>query len=180
LKFILECLIGANDGCDLDVDDVKFYLLFVGKSFLAVETYEMLFEIEVNLHTKIKELLQEHFGHLETGWWTKGVPKDVRSVCQKRREDNNEFTKEAPYDYMMLIELKEIFEKRWAVFEKRLPSNVAHEKSGFLKDLDNLNRIRNIVMHPVKSSQLTENDFDFVKQLWLKLTLKNWRKKTVI
>lgn len=176
-EFIHEHLIAANDDCNLNVDDVKFYLHFAGKSFLPVETYEMLFEIEVNLHTKIKELLQEHCGQLETGWWTQGVPRAVRAACAERREENNEFGKEAPYDYMMLIDLKEIFEKKWAVFEKRLPSGVAHEKLGFLKDLERLNRIRNIVMHPVKSSQLTEDDFNFVKEIWHKLKLKNWRKK---
>jgi hypothetical protein len=176
-EFIHENVVGGNDGCDLDIDDVKFYLLFVGKSFLPVETYEMLFEIEVNLHEKIKELLQEHHGRLESGWWTKGIPKNIRSACQKRREDNDEFVKETPYDYMMLIELKEIFEKQWPVFQKRLPSSIAHEKPAFLKDLESLNRIRNIVMHPVKSSLLTENDFNFVKEMWLKLNLKNWRKK---
>jgi hypothetical protein len=78
---------------------------------------------------------------------------------------------------MMLIDLKEIFDKQWPVFQKRLPPKVAHEQPNFLADLENLNRIRNIVMHPVKSSQLTEDDFNFVKEMWLKLNLKNWRKK---
>ena len=176
-KFVHGNLVAGDDDCDLDIDDVKFYSLFVGKSFLPVETYEMLFEIEVNLHTKIKELLQEHYGQSETSWWTKGIPKNVRVACQKRREDNSEFSKEAPYDYMMLIDLKETFDKQWPVFQKRLPPKVAHEQPNFLADLENLNRIRNIVMHPVKSSQLTEDDFCFVKEMWLKLNLKNWRKK---
>jgi hypothetical protein len=176
-EFLHENLVAGNVDCDLDVDDVKFYSLFVGKSFLPVETYEMLFEIEVNLHTKIKELLQEHYGRSETGWWTKGIPEKVRAACAKRREENNEFAKEAPYDYMMLMDLREIFEKSWPAFVKRLPSIIAHKKPGFLEDLKSLNRIRNIVMHPVKSSQLTEDDFNFVKEMWLKLNLKNWRKK---
>jgi hypothetical protein len=77
----------------------------------------------------------------------------------------------------MLIDLKVIFDKKWDVFEKRLPSNVANKKSGFLDDLETLNQIRNIVMHPVKSSQLTEDNFNFVKRIWIKLKLKNWRKK---
>lgn len=176
-EFLHENLVAGNDDCDLDVDDVKFYSLFVGKSFLPVETYEMLFEIEVNLHTKIKVLLQEHYGRSETDWWTKGVPKNVRADCAERREENNEFAEEAPYDYMMLIDLKVILDKRWEVFEKRLPPSVARKKPDLITDLDNLNRIRNIVMHPVKSSQLTEADFNFVKEMWLKLNLKNWRKK---
>jgi hypothetical protein len=176
----LQMLLPAYDDngvCDLDYDDVEFYFSFAGRSFLAVEIYEMLFEIEVNLHTKIRAILQKQYGHSEAGWWTQGVPETVRRSCADELEKNAKFVTEPKYNFTTLLNLKEIIEKRWAIFSHLLPSYAQKEKEKFSDEFDRLNGIRNKVMHPVRGAPPTEEEFIFVKQMQTKLDLSKWSKK---
>jgi hypothetical protein len=45
------------------------------------------------------------------------------------------------------------------------------DKQDFLLSLQRLNRIRNVVMHPVKGIRLTDEDFEFVRRLHAQLAV---------
>jgi hypothetical protein len=61
--------------------------------------------------------------------------------------------------------LREILDRKWAVFTRYLPAEVAQNKKELLERLLQLNRIRNNVMHPVRGGLLTEDEFEFVYTL---------------
>jgi len=79
------------------------------------------------------------------------------------------------FDYTMLIELGEIPDKQWGLLKEWLPVNVAGDKKAFLGDLKRLNSIRNKLMHPLRSDHVTDDEFDFARQLYRRLHRDNWR-----
>jgi hypothetical protein len=191
--------------CQLNVDELKFYLVYSGRSFRAGETYELLSEIERTLHGQIRLVLREWIlsGGIrnekkllegreatkidwfreaaETSWWRKGVPKEVRLACVRAREEDAQLVPEHPYCYTTLTHLKQIiFQDKgrgWHLFKDRLPKSVADHKDVFEEDLDRLIAIRNRVMHPVRGAPPSEKDLGFVKHMHEALHISMWRKK---
>lgn len=182
-------------GLELSVEEIKFYLIYSGKSFWAADTYELLCEIERTLHDQIKRILKEKIlpseaevdvdrwpEAKETIWWRKGVPQDVRVACAERREGDAQLVPEHPYCYTDFISLKKIIfskakGKGWRLFEDRLPKAVVAHKDDFEGALDKLNSIRNRVMHPVRGTPPKEEDFWFVKRMHEVLHPSKWRKR---
>jgi hypothetical protein len=64
-----------------------------------------------------------------------------------------------------VISLREILDKRWSVLSKYMAEHLVKKKKDLLERLLRLNRIRNCVMHPVRKSVLSEEDFEFVRDL---------------
>jgi hypothetical protein len=58
--------------------------------------------------------------------------------------------------------LKEILDKNWPVLSKRLPKNLQDRKKLGL-ELNELNRIRNAVMHPIKGIPFSDDTFAKVR-----------------
>lgn len=134
---------------------------------LLGDIYEDVRLIETTLHSHIRSALEDAYGPHENDWWRKEIPESIRKQCQSRREEDD-----APADvfcYTDLLDLRTIVDKQWAVLEGTLPRDLRSVKKRLLDDLMRLNRIRRSVMHPVRFSTPTEEDFDFLRALRRKI-----------
>jgi len=163
----------ATDGHPLDPHHLRPYLKVRSVRLSSGDMYELLLSVEVSLHQEIKALLQAEYGPVE--WWRKGVPSDVRVECAKRHEEDDEPASE-PYCYTNFIHLSEIMAKQWALFSACLPQDVALEKKALLEKLRRLNRIRNQVMHPVRGTSPTAEDFEFVHEFAVQMKPARWQR----
>jgi hypothetical protein len=127
------------------------------------DMYEDLRRIEIELHDKIREALVQGYGADESGWWRQGIPENVRVKCQERREKDMDDPC-PPFCYSDLLDLDAILEDKWTLLKDLFPDYAANRKQ-LSKDLRQLNRIRNKVMHPVRGFVPDEGDFDFVHGL---------------
>lgn len=126
------------------------------------DMYEDLRCVEVSLHARVREVLQAKFGNAQDGWWRKGVSETLRKKLVARREEDD--SPEDPYAYTDLLDLAEILERNWGQIAADVVPNPA-EKQAALADLRRLNQIRRKVMHPVRSSVPTEQEFEFVRNV---------------
>jgi hypothetical protein len=138
------------------------YLDFRRAPVVLGDMYEIVRGIEVRLHRFMKAVFIREFGEEE--WWRSGVPDNIRAECAALREKDTDPAPE-PYNYTHLIALREILDRKWAVVNQYLPSDLAQNKKELLDRLLQLNRIRNNVMHPVRGGQLAEEEFEFVFNL---------------
>jgi Flp pilus assembly protein TadD len=132
---------------------------------LSVQCYEEVTATEERLHMFLRQRLQKEFGKKEEDWWVKGVPLDIRKKCAQRREEAS-WRQHSIYNYTDLIDLKDILDRHWRLFEadfQRVKSEVKSKRE-FLANLVRLNEIRKTVMHPVRGD-LTEGDLDFVRRM---------------
>jgi hypothetical protein len=127
------------------------------------DMYEDIRRIEIGLHAKIREALVRGYGDGEAGWWRQGVPEKVRVKCQERRERDVDDPCQ-PFHYSDLLDLDAILEDQWALLNDLFPDYAANRRQ-LSKDLKQLNRIRNKVMHPVRGLVPGEEEFDFVRGL---------------
>lgn len=135
--------------------------------------YEMLREIETCLHDHIRQALEKRFSD---DWWQEGIPVCVRKACVVRREEDSE-PEDHPYRYTMFVDLKEIVDKQWKIFSGVLPCELAASKPKLLSCLKDLNRIRNKIMHPVKSKTLSDDDHSTIVDFRREVT-REWRKQS--
>jgi hypothetical protein len=124
------------------------------------DMYELVRSVEVRLHDFIRQAFVAEFG--EEQWWRGGVPDNIRAECAALLEKDPEPAEE-PYRYTHLINLREILDKRWSILGKYLPKSLLNQKKDLLERLLRLNRIRNAVMHPVRNTVISEDDFEFVR-----------------
>jgi len=127
------------------------------------------------LHDKIREVLREKFGDKESGWWRQGVPEAIRVDCVKAREQGQGEDNAEPYEFTTFIHLSEIIDKHWSLFMSRLPNDVISDKKRFLAELKTLNSIRNRVMHPTRLHKISDEDFEFAREIHLRLWPEAWR-----
>lgn len=170
---------------DLDADEIALYMAYAQRPVLLVDLYELLCEVEQNLHTNIKRVLVSRYGQEEAGWWRTGVPLEVRVDCAKRREEDVELFVDDPFTYTNLIDLKKIVDakKNRDLFKKNLPKAVLFKDgeprkldlNNFISDLNNLNPIRNKIMHPLRKEEPSEKEYEFVRELHKKLVLSKWQ-----
>jgi hypothetical protein len=142
--------------------DVSVYLHYRRARVVLGDMYELLRTVEVRLHSFVKQAFIAEFG--EEQWWRSGVPDNIRAECAALLEKDPEPADE-PYCYTHLISLREMLDKRWSVLSKYMPKDLLNQKKDLLERLLKLNRIRNSVMHPVRNAVLTEDDFEFVRDL---------------
>jgi hypothetical protein len=148
--------------------DIEVVLRFWSPPHPLGEMYEYLREIEVGLHNLIRCSLEAKFGPSDAQWWKLGVPESVRGECGKRRESEALAAGPHPFCYTDLLDLRTIMERNWGVFSERVPSI---EKKLLMSDLVRLNEIRRVVMHPVRGTMPTDDDFDLVWSLRIRLGL---------
>ncbi len=146
--------------------DISIYLHYRRARVVLGDMYELLRMVEVRLHSFVKQAFVAEFG--EEQWWRSGVPDNIRAECAALLEKDPEPADE-PFCYTHLINLREILDKRWPILSKYMPKDLLNQKKEILERLLKLNRIRNSVMHPVRNAALTEQDFEFVRDLELDL-----------
>ena len=129
------------------------------------DMYQDLRQIEIALHTKIREALIREYGADELGWWRQGIPEKVRVKCQDRRERDVDDPCE-PILYTDLLDLDTILQDQWSLLKDLLPQYTPDRRK-LSEHLRRLNRIRNRVMHPVRGYVPEESDFDFVRH-WVR------------
>ncbi len=137
----------------------------------SLDCYEAVAATEERLHIFLRQRLQQAFGKEESGWWAKGVPLPIRKKCAERREEHSR--REPLSNYTDPIDLKEIVDKNWKLFEadfQRVKTEVKSKKD-FLAGLDRLNEIRKAVMHPVRGAP-TEDDMKFA--YWMRKVIETF------
>jgi hypothetical protein len=142
--------------------DVAVYVNYRRARVVLGDMYELIRALELRLHDFIKQAFTAEFG--EENWWRSGVPDVIRADCAALREKDPE-PAEDPYCYTHLISLREILDKKWAILSRYLPEDFRDKKKDLQERLLRLNRIRNAVMHPVRKAVLTEDEFEFVRDL---------------
>lgn len=157
-----------NSGTPVTLGDVFAVVKYRDAQHALGDMYEDIREIETKLHSRIREVLERKFGKGESGWWRKGISEKIRKDCQSRREEDKDALLE-PYCYTDLIHLWSIMDSNWATFQPELPSKVNTNKKQLGDDIQHLNTIRRIVMHPVRGITPSEDDFDFIRDFKTRL-----------
>jgi hypothetical protein len=147
-------------GVTADRSDIGIYVHYRRARVVLGDMYELVRSVEVRLHNFIKQAFVAEFG--EEQWWRGGVPDTIRAECAALLEKDPEPADE-PYRYTHLINLREILDKRWPVLGKYMPKALLNQKKDMMERLLRLNRIRNAVMHPVRNTVISEDDFEFVR-----------------
>ena len=165
---------------DVGIEELGLYLLCSEMSFKDGELYEIICEIERTLHAKIKSVLVKKHGSRPSGWWRKGVPKGVRQKCVEEWEEEPDFVEYPPYHRTTLGELQVIIQsgENPDLFKSRLPLSANGKDPNMhtmFKELVQLTKIRNKVMHPVGATPATEDDFFFAREMQKKLDITKWR-----
>jgi hypothetical protein len=142
--------------------DISIYLHYRRARVVLGDRYELLRMVEVRLHSFMKQAFIREFGEEE--WWRSGVPDNIRAECAALLEKDPE-PADKPYCYTHLISLREMLDKRRTILSKYMPKQLLNQKKDLIERLLKLNRIRNSVMHPVRNAVLTEDDFEFVRDL---------------
>lgn len=154
----------VNNSVSHGFEREEFRLYLDCRGSLRRDLYVGIADLEVFLHTRIREILIAEFGPAEHEWWRLGVPEQVRISCATSREADP-YPPGESYSYTTFINLSKIIEKNWQIFHFRLPAEIASNKKALFEQFNRLNAIRNAVMHPVKGEQLSENDFIFAQEV---------------
>jgi len=160
-----------GSGRKVNRDDLQIYLDLRDARVALGDMYEIIRDIEVTLHSAIKNILVSEYG--PNDWWRKGIQENIRADCAASLERDPEPASE-PYCYTNFIHLKEILDKQWKIFSKVLPRKLSSDKKKLLSGLVKLNQIRNAVMHPVRDITPTDKDFAFVREFRDYLELERW------
>jgi hypothetical protein len=142
--------------------DVGVYINYRRARVVLGDMYELVRMLELRLHSFIKEAFVAEFG--EENWWRSGVPDTIRAECAALREKDPEPAEDA-FCYTHLINIREVLDKRWPILSKYMPKHLLNAKKDLLERLLRLNRVRNSVMHPVRNAVLSEDEFEFVRDL---------------
>ncbi len=108
---------------------------------------EIIDRLEVLIQRIVIDELKQEFGADESGWWTQGIPKQIRTdvVSRVERDDNKRQSKEA---YFELIEYRTIVQGHWGIFQGLMGiGRKSESKDRQTKWLADLNEMRRIVSH---------------------------------
>lgn len=148
---------------NLDPDDAEIYLNL--RRAVYGDLYGLLHEIEVHLHTIIRNTLIAEYG--EGDWWSNGVYKKIRDKCEGYGSvDKVQGQKDILYRYTSLYDLLTILKTQWPIVSRVLPSKVVSDRDKFIVDLERLIKLRNAVMHPVKGVVPTKEDYNFAQGVY--------------
>lgn len=144
--------------------DIELAIVYWSSRIEMGDLYEDVRNLELHLNKLVKDTLIEIHNDGEDKWWYKGVPERIRVECVTRRERDN-ISRTDNWNYIDLIHLKEILDGDWGKFMVKLWKDVKHNKPSFISNLVRLNSIRNSVMHPSRNDILSEEDFEFIRNL---------------
>lgn len=127
------------------------------------EGRKLIERIEQTIQGIILQMLKQEFKGAGDAWWFNGVPAPVRKKVDDRinESDGKHGGREQNFD---IIHYKEIVRHNWDLFEQLL----GYGKGGKDKKTDwfnEINILRNIVMHPSKQQYLTLDQVERLKQL---------------
>jgi len=108
---------------------------------------EIIDRLEVLIQRIVIDELKQEYGSDESGWWTQGIPKQIRTdvVSRVERDDNKRQSKEA---YFELIEYRSIVQGHWSIFQGLMGfGRKSESKDRQTKWLADLNEMRRIVSH---------------------------------
>lgn len=108
---------------------------------------EIIDRLEVLIQRIVIDELKQEYGADESGWWTQGIPKQIRTdvVSRVERDDNKRQSKEA---YFELIEYRNIIQGHWNIFQGLMGiGRKSESKDRQTKWLADLNEMRRIVSH---------------------------------
>ena len=111
--------------------------------------------IERRLQNVVVSILKTELGPDDSGWWSKGVPLDIRIRAMERREEDN-YSRGGQENYFDLIDYRRIATKKWLLFQDVL----GYGKGNWSKDkrtewINDLNERRKIVMHASSGQYVT-------------------------
>jgi hypothetical protein len=149
-----------------EVIDETYYPQFDEKYRLEASAMAANFRIFYCLENSIRELIAEALeDHYKNGWWTDGVPPNVREAAEKLRQKEIDMgavpRSDNLLDYTTFGELSVIIEQNKEAFEGRFTSFKAVNKV-----LWQLNMLRGPIAH---CKPLAEDEV-----LRLHLTLRDW------
>jgi len=160
---LLATLLG-NEHATLDGEWAQRY-----ERFAIAEHALQIREIEQALHREFQISLKAHFGDEEREWWRLGIPNSVRKKCVAMREEDHNGANHEPYEYTMLIDLQTIAKKQWMILNESVGFLDKFKQQDFFDDVERLNRIRNLVMHPVRIHIPNNEDIRFVEEFHRKI-----------
>ncbi len=160
-----------------NLNDARVYLRLRDARIALGDMYEFIRDIEVSFHRAVRDILETEHGPIQ--WWRRGVPSNIRAECAAAREQDDPPAND-PYCYTTFIHLKEILDRQWGLFSKILPKELSRDKRTFLTRLVRLNQIRNNVMHPVRGTPLTAEDFAFVRDSEAYFQFGSWKLQAAI
>ncbi|HVX69713.1 MAG TPA: hypothetical protein VHA79_08495 [Mycobacteriales bacterium] len=143
-----------------DAGDIQVCLRYGPASRYYGDLYEELRGFEVDLHRLVRHVLEREYGTDARAWWFKGVDEAIRKDGAMRAEGLARDGYD-PWYCLTLIETGIIVEKRWALFSSLLR---ASSGKAFKSEIQEVNDVRNRVMHPVRDMPPNEHDFDLVRE----------------
>jgi DNA sulfur modification protein DndB len=131
------------------------------------EARGMIDEIQARLFDVVIKKLKKKF---EDRWWYDGIPKNVRTECTKKHEEEGGIKDKEQYLY--LIGYKKIAHSNWELFKDYFSFLEKGGKDKQLKWLDDLNPIRNITHHREKWPA-TKKQVRLVREIHSKIMAKD-------
>jgi len=134
------------DALETYADKIHRFLVPRGKQAYFVCSAAMP-QVELSWKRLIISVLQQHYGDMDKAWY-QGVSKEIRKAASSLSEEKKgERTK---WECLYFIQLKDILEKNWRLFEPRIKSKKRFTKKDSAETLDRLNEIRNDLSHPTE------------------------------
>ena len=133
----------------------------VNKSNIRNRSYcrDLISNIEMSIHGKIQEILKIKFGD---GWWVMGVPKDIRKKISAMFEEYDCCGDK--FDYTYLLDLKYIWLNNLSWISEYSPfKEWQTKKKAISNDFNELNRIRNLLMHSSRNYNPIDDDKKFLE-----------------
>lgn len=147
--------------------DIELAIQFFDSRAVMGDLYDDIRDIELFLNRIIKETLQGIYKNEVDEWWTEGIPKKIQKECASKRIDDD-FKKLKDWNYILLKDLLAIIRENWKMFLGKFIKEWKVENE-FVKDFNKFNSIRNSVMHPSRNENISEDDFEFIRQFKEKL-----------
>ncbi len=125
-------------------------------------------KIHLRLFGYVIGTLKEHYGTENKAWWIKGIPLKIRQRCTSSWEEENREGEEESQLY--LINYIDICHENWNLFKDVISLDARNKdnKKTNTKWIKDLNKIRNITMHP-EHGVLTTDQVAFVNELFDKV-----------
>jgi hypothetical protein len=161
LEPVAELLLGV------DVDLVQVCLAYGPASRYYGELYELVRRYEIDLHNFVRHVLVNHQGEQERRWWYTGVSVNVRKGCAERAEELGRFGLD-PWTCTYLLDLQAVIKDQWSLFDGYF--RVASRNEVFTQ-IKTVNDVRNRVMHPVRDTPPTDEDFDTLEEAYARLAV---------
>lgn len=133
---------------------------------------EIIDRLEILIQRIVTDELKQEFGADDSGWWTNGVPKQIRTAVVGRQEsdDNKRQAKEA---YFELSEYRSIVTGQWVLFQGLMGiGRKSESKDKQTKWLVDLNEMRRIVAHSSSGVTLTIEQLDELERIEAELLAK--------